>query len=164
MLLVTASVLALAGCGQQIAEKAVESAVNNATNGQTNLDLSGGNMNIKDSKTGTSYQAGGNVSWPANFPADVYKVEGNVLSAVANAKDNSYWVMVETPKSVEDVSAAYQAELPKNGWTMTTTANFGGTGTMGAEKGDRTLGILIAPASEEGGKTTLTLSESKKQE
>lgn len=154
--LLTTTSFALTGCGEFIAEKATEAAIENSISGEADVDLSNGNFKMKDNSG--SYELGNNAEVPDNFPDDVYRIDGTVTGSLTNTADNSFWVMIQTPKSVKDATSEYQSELGKNGWNITSTLNMGETSSLGAEKDNRQLAVVLMAADDQ---TSVTISETR---
>lgn len=155
--LLTIGSFALTGCGQNAAENRVETIIEQENGGNVDIDLSGDVLHY--TINGNSLQVGENTDMPANFPSDVYRADGKVVSSLSNTGENTYWMVIETPKTAEETNTLYQAELVKNGWEITATGNFGSMVSITAEKENRLLAVLITTDTENN-KTSVTLSES----
>lgn len=154
--------LTLTGCAETIVEKATESAIENAIEAEggagagVEVDLSDGNFEF--STDGVNLQGGENASWPDNLPNDVYQIEGQVLSSMVSAEDNSYWVMLQVEMTAREAYDLYTTELENEGWTAVSSGNFGETLTLSVQKDDRLLTVL-ATSSE--GQTSVTVTEAR---
>lgn len=111
------------------------------------LDAQGKTMTIKDSKTGAEINVGeGKI--PTGFPKDfpLYpgaKVEGNI-SGAQNQAGKGFWLIMSTADSTNKVTAFYETNLPKNGWTVGSTMNIGPSSTWEVTKGDITGSVIVA--------------------
>jgi methionine-rich copper-binding protein CopC len=151
----------LSGCGKTItqttSEKAAEKIIEKQTGGQANVDVNQGNVKV-ESKDG-KIEVGQNVKLPADFPKDVYVIDGNIVSAFSEPTKASYTVSIQTEKNPSEAAAVYQEKLSADGWKITGNMNFGGTFSVVAEKDDRTA---TAMASASDNKTTVIINTGKK--
>ncbi|PIS42246.1 MAG: hypothetical protein COT24_04245 [Candidatus Kerfeldbacteria bacterium CG08_land_8_20_14_0_20_40_16] len=145
------------GCGKKAAEKATEKAIETVTNGQADVDVSDNTVTI-NTNTG-SYQAGGNVDLPSDFPDDVYVVDGNITAAITSVENNGYTVSIETTQSVNDLATLYEQKLKDEGWTITLTMAYEGTASVGGEKDNRMVSVGMNPNEE--GKTIVVITTSE---
>lgn len=155
----TMLVLTLTGCAETIVEKATESAIENAMEEEGNdvdVDLSNGNFEF--STDGVNFQGGENTTWPSNLPSDVYQIEGQVLSSMVSAEDNSYWVMLQVEVTAKEAFDLYTTELEKEGWAAVSSGNFGETLTLSVQKDDRLLTVMCTTSE---GETSVTVTESR---
>lgn len=158
----TMLVLTLTGCAETIVEKATESAIENVIEEEggagagVDVDLSNGNFEF--SADGVNFQGGENTAWPENLPSDVYQIEGQVLSSMVSAEDNSYWVMLQVEMTADEVYDLYSTELESEGWTSVSSGNFGETLTLSVRKDDRLLTIMCTTSE---GQTSVTITEAR---
>lgn len=142
-------------------ERMIERAIEDATGGEANVDISrnGETMTFTggDGETIT-FSEGGNVQLPGSWPNDVPVMDGAMVSYSGTSNpstgESGAFVMFTTERSVEDVSAYYQNELAKSGWTIEGTMNAGGYSVFSATKGERSVGVSIGG---DGAMTTVTI-------
>lgn len=131
---------------KSVTDKAVEQAVENTTGGAVDVDTSQNKVSVN--VNGTSWETGDAVSLPANFPDDIYVVEGTLKVAIANDADQGFTVSLETSKSVSDAKALYQTELKADGWTITGNVDIQGSSSVMATKAKRSVTVAIGQNSE----------------
>jgi hypothetical protein len=150
--------LVLTGCGQsvsdRISEKASEKIIESATGGK--VDVDNGNVQIKTDK-GTM-TAGDGVQLPDSFPKDVYVIEGKITSAVTTP-DEGFSVSIESGKGVAEATKLYGEKLKSNGWKILATMDLGESGSVTAEKGNRSAAVFIGKSDD---KSTVVLTVGKK--
>lgn len=155
ILLATVTLLTLvgAGCGKKAAddaaETAAENAIENATNGQADVDL--GTNSIKVNTSNSSFQVGSNVTLPANFPEDVYVVDGTLTSAITGAETSSFTLTIKTTKSVSEVQSLYKQQLAAEGWSLPVDVTYADSAAVGGQKGNRSVSVTIANDTQNGG-------------
>lgn len=130
------------------------------------MDTAGKSLTLKDSKTGAEVNFGGEAKIPAGFPKDfpLYPgatVEGNV-SGVENQAGKGFWLILGTKDDAAKVTAFYTANLPKNGWTVSSTMNLGPSSTWEITKGD-TSGSVIVGSDEKTKGASIVVSLSPKE-
>jgi len=148
--------------GLNFAKKAIE------TKTGVSLDAEGKTMTIKDSKTGAEINVGeGKI--PTGFPKDfpLYpsaKIEGNI-SGVENKAGKGFWLIMSTVDTTDKVTAFYEINLPKNGWTVGNTMNIGPSSTWEVTKGDTAGNVIVATDDKtKGTSIVITLSPKEKEE
>jgi len=155
------AILTLAGCGKSISQKASELAaekmIEAQSGGKANADINGNNVKVETEQG--KFESGENVKLPSDFPTDVYIIDGTIKVAVTGQAGESQTVSIETDKSVEEASAAYQEKLKSAGWKITGTMNFGGSATVVAEKDNRSVSVVIGRSDD---KTTVTVGVAEK--
>ncbi len=148
--------LVFTGCGksvsQTVGEKAAEKIIENRMGGKANVDVDNGNVKINTA--GGNLETGSNVKLPADFPSDVYIIDGNIVTAMSDQANKGFTISIEINKSLEEASSIYQAELKKQGWNITGTMNFGDSASVIAEKVNRTASVFISKSAD---KTTVVL-------
>ncbi|PIY96333.1 MAG: hypothetical protein COY66_04270 [Candidatus Kerfeldbacteria bacterium CG_4_10_14_0_8_um_filter_42_10] len=149
------------GCGKKAAEKtaeeATERALESSTGGQADVDISDNTVTVNTNAG--SYQVGGNVDLPSDFPDDVYVVDGTITAAITSVENKGYTVSIETTQSVNDLKTLYEQKLADEGWTVNLTMTYEGGASVGGEKGNRIVSIGINPSEE--GKTTVVVTTSE---
>ena len=132
------------------------------------LDTEGKTMTIKDSKTGAEITVGEekiSSGFPKDFP--LYpgaKVSGNI-SGAENKAGKGFWLIMTTVDTTDKVTAFYETNLPKSGWTVGNTMNIGTSSTWEVTKGDMTGAVIVAAdEKEKGTSVVITLSPKEKEE
>ena len=148
--------LVLSGCGKSISqmagEKAAEKIIENQTGGKANGDINNGNVKV-NTKEG-NIETGSNVKLPADFPSDVYVIDGNMVAAMSDQANKGFTISIEINKSLDEAFAIYQDEFKKQDWKITGTMNFGESASVAAEKDNRTASVFISKSDD---KTTVIL-------
>lgn len=150
-------VVVLTGCGRRLTDRALERAIEQETGGVADIDFNGDNWTATTDE-GT-VAVGANVGLPADFPSDIYVPDGQVVMAVADMAQNAVSTTIQTNMSSSDVIEKYKSELAEQGWTITTTANYGGVMMIGAGKDDRALTVSVTGGD---GLTTVSIIQSAK--
>jgi len=114
--------------------------------GQAQVDLGNNSMNIQTDQG--SLQVGGNVSLPKDFPADIYVIEGQLMSAMKNVMGAGYQVAIKSNANLKDAKELYEKKLKEQGWTIAQSADLGTTSMLLATKGKRQVSVTIG--TEEG--------------
>jgi hypothetical protein len=146
---------------EKTAEKIAEKALEKSTGGKADVDIKNKQVNVQTNEG--SLQTGENVSLPADFPSDVYVIEGTIKAVILNNKPKGYTVSLETDQTVSDVKTAYEEKIAADGWATTGIMDFGGTVSIAGEKDNRTLSVIIS-ASEGEEKTSIVLGVAEKNE
>ena len=121
-----------------------------------------------ETKTGVEINIGeGKIS--AGFPKDfpLYpsaKVSGNI-SGAQNQAGKGFWLIMTTVDTTDKVTAFYETNLPKSGWTVGNTMNIGPSSTWEVTKGDLS-GVVIVATDEKtkGTSIVITLVPKEKEE
>jgi len=157
LLILPVMALILGGCGKSLSqiagEKATEALIENQTGGAAKVDINSGNVKVNTAEG--SFESGANVKLPADFPKDVYVIDGNIIAAISNQENKGFSISIESDKSPEEVSVIYQDKLKNDGWKITGTMSFEGSSSVIAEKDTRTVSVIIA---KNDNKTTVTVS------
>jgi hypothetical protein len=144
----------LSAC-KSAADKTVESAIESTTG--TDVDVDSSQNRVAVNVNGTSWETGDQVSLPANFPEDIYVVEGTLKVAIANDAVGGFTVSLETGTSVSDVKALYLKEFAADGWTITGSVDIQGSSSVMATKAKRSTTVTIG-ANEDKSKTIVSIS------
>lgn len=152
--LIFCAALVLTGCGKSAAEKAAEKLAESATNGQADVDIDHNTVTI-NTNAGT-LSTGENVSLPASFPSDVYVIDGTIKWATTVKENESYSVSLETTKSVTDAKALYEKEMQADSWTSAIDMTVNGAVSLGFQKDNRTVTVIIAKNEEEKTQVSIT--------
>jgi len=148
--------MSISACGKKtITEKAIEKTIEESMGGQANVNLDDESVTIETEEG--MMQVGSNTELPADWPEDIYIIDGNITSASSHA-NGIFNVSIETDQSTSDVQAKYEEELKKAGWTMTMTFVVEGNVMLGAKKDDRSVSITIG---DDEGKTSIVIGTSK---
>jgi len=139
----------VSGCGQKsLTEKQMEKAMGDGMGKDVNVDLSSGEVKIV-TEDGSIMEVGGDVSLPADFPKDVYVMEGKIISAMKNVMGAGHQIMIGTTKSVQEVKEIYEEELVKEKWVIGSSLAMGDIVMLSANKDDRTVSITISIDEED---------------
>ncbi len=154
------------GCGksasQKAAESAAEKAIEKSTNGAADVDLDSGSLKVNIN--GASWQAGTNVTKPSGFPSDIYVIDGTLTGAITTVENKSYTLTIATSTSVADAKQQYESRLASEGWTTTSSASFGGTEMIIAEKANRVLTVSIGSDLTNTSTTSVVITTSTKDD
>jgi hypothetical protein len=142
-------VVALAGCKHEYV---------GANGEKVTVDSAGKNVTVTTSDGKVAYAAGGGVSLPAGFPADVPIYPGaNITAAVSagNAGSQGRAVTFETGDLPRKVADFYKDKL--SGWERAAEMTSGAAATLVLRAPDkkRTVTVVATPA---GGRTYVTLT------
>jgi len=107
-----------------------------------------------ENKVEATFQQGGGLSLPSDFPGDVPVAPGALLEANIRT-DEVYSLKFKTSQSPSELSTYYNDQLKANGWNITATTSMMGMTMVIGEKDDRTCQIHIA---EEDGQTMLMIN------
>jgi hypothetical protein len=140
---------------KSVADKAIEKTIEKTTGTDATVDSSQNKVAVN--VNGTSWETGDQVSLPANFPDDIYVVEGTLKVAIANDANQGFTVSLETTKTVSDVKALYQRELAADGWTVTGSADIQGSSSVMATKAKRSITVTIGP-NEDKSKSVVNIT------
>jgi len=155
------AIFTLAGCGksalQKATEKTAEKIIEEQSGGNANVDINEGNVKI-ESEQG-KVEIGENAELPADFPEDVYVIDGKIVMANSDKVSGSLSVSLETDKSTEEASSIYQEKLKAEGWNITNIMNLSGLSNISAEKDNRNVSVIIG---ESNGKTSINITIMKK--
>lgn len=149
-------VLITTGCGQSVAEKMMEKNLENAMGGDAEVDMDGDNIKI-ETEEGVSLEVGEGVSLPADFPEDIFVVEGEIVSVMKNVMGAGISVSVLSDKTMTEVKTMYEEKVVEDGWTMTANMSMGEMEMLVATKESRTLNISIGMEEDEN-KTAVVLN------
>lgn len=151
----------LSGCGkslsQKASEKAAEKLIETQSGGKADVDISKGNIKVETDEG--KVESGEDVKLPADFPTDVYVIEGKIKSTISDQDNGGQTISIETDKSVAEISAIYQEKFKADGWKITGTMNFGDSATVAAEKDDRSASVI---AGKSDNKTSIVITVGKK--
>ena len=136
--------------GESMAEKALE----NATGGQADVDVDGENVTIKTDEG--SFEAGENVKLPDDFPSDVHVYDGKLLGVIRTSENNGFTLTIETADALSAVKAVYEEKMREAGWKTVGSMDFGTSASLGGEKENRMLSVMIGEA--DAGKTSVILT------
>jgi hypothetical protein len=152
------SLIFVSGCTQKISEKAAEKVIEKASNGEVNVDINKNEVKI-DTKEGSG-QVGGDISVPADFPLDVFVIDGTVKTSFKNIDKNGWSLSVETNKPVTEVKSLYEQKLKDSGWTLNAIMDIGGSITFSGTKDKRSVSVMINSVPDSG-KTNVLIGTSK---
>ncbi|MFH0873531.1 MAG: hypothetical protein V1846_01675 [Candidatus Komeilibacteria bacterium] len=153
------SPLLLSGCAKKINEKIAEKVVDQASNGAVKMDINGNQTTVKtEGGTGT---VGENVSLPADWPKDVYVIDGKITTSYQNAGNKGWTISIENTKSLAEVKSAYETKLKESGWSIKALLDMGTAVTLSAEKDQRVVSVMVSSDSE-AGKTLVLVGAAEK--
>ncbi len=141
------------GCAKKAVEEKVEDDIEEATNGEADVDIDDNSVNINTDDA--SIEIGESVEVPADFPSDVYIIDGTVVLALEIEENNGYTLNIQTDKPVAEAKAEYQNQLEAEGWAIDISMDLGGSSSLSAQKDSRYASVTI---SEVDGQTTVVLS------
>lgn len=141
--------------GKKVGESVMERMIENAGGDKADVNIGGdGKMEIK-TEDGT-FSTGTDVpkDWPKDAP--VYPGATVQYSASVNPSDGKpgQALVLMTADGPQKVVDYYTTELKDLDWTLSTTAQGGGSAMMGATKDGRVLSLMIAGTE---GQTTITM-------
>jgi hypothetical protein len=130
--------------GVGLLQKGIES----KTGMKIDVNENGGQLSIKDTKTGAGFNVGTSADIPADFPNDFPIYPGAApkgsLSGSNKGDTKGFWVMLTTGDDVKKVEDYYTGNLPKQGWKVGQTLSMGGTVTMQVSKGGLGGAVIIS--------------------
>lgn len=149
-------ILLVAGCGGSADEEAVERKIEAETGGETEVDLSGGTMEITGETDEGEYSltAGEETKIPDDFPGDVfiYRPSKTVMSMKV---PEGHSLTLTTKDDQSKVVDAYKSEMKKNGWSQEGSMNMGDHMMLVYKKGERMANVSVIPADD---KTQINLT------
>ncbi len=140
---------------RKVGETMMERAIERSTGGDADVDFSDdGKMEVK-TKDGT-FTTGQEMpkDWPSDGP--VYpgsEVQYSASVNPTNGKPGKALVLM-TKDAPDVVNAYYKAELEKQGWTISNTAQVAGGMMMAGTKDNRVFSVMIAATD---GRTTISV-------
>lgn len=156
LLILPIFILILSGCGKSVSkivgEKAAEKIIENQTGGQAKVDINNGNVKVVSNEG--NFETGSDVKLPADFPSDVYVIDGKIIAAMSNQANKGFTLSIDAAISLEEASSIYQEKLKADGWRITGTMNYGDSSSVVAGKDKRTASVFM---SKSGDKTTIVL-------
>jgi hypothetical protein len=166
VLVLIGTVLVFTNCGKKAKDKAIEKAVEKAiekqSGGKAKVDLSKGQVTIKDEKGQMTMTQGGGAQLPDGFPKDVLVYAGASITVSAK-QPNAFMLVLTSKDDKKKVAETYKSTLKSQGWEEATAMDMGDVTTMEykKEKEKRTLVISIAKSDNQ---TQITLNvETEKQ-
>lgn len=141
---------------EKISGAIVSNLISKGTGGKVQVDEGGKKITYSGEGGELSFQEGG--SLPSGFPSDfpIYQGATTVSTWSANGQDSKgISVMWQTSDSVDKVATYFKTELPKAGYTLTSTFEQADSKAYSFEKGE-VKGILGITVSD--GNTTISVS------
>ena len=146
------------GCGvDNLVENKMERDLQKQLGGDVDIDMDNGEINIQTEDG--SFQAGGNVKIPEDFPEDVYVVEGELISAMKNVVGVGTQVMISTDKSISEVAELYNGKLVEEDWDIQVSMNLGEGAMLSAVKGERQVSVSVNEGEDSKTAVILTIVE-----
>ncbi|MFH1822751.1 MAG: hypothetical protein ABH830_03545 [Patescibacteria group bacterium] len=102
-------------------------------------------------------EIGDNSKLPADFPKDIYVIDGKIVMAYSDQANESLSVSLD--KSIKEVSSVYQEKLKTDGWNIASTSGLSNFAIIVAEKDNRFVSVVIG---ESNGKTNINITLTKK--
>ncbi len=153
------SLVVLSGCGQKtVTEKMLEGNLEDSLGQNVDVDLDNGAVRIEGEDGSTFEVNEGGVSLPADFPEDVYVVEGTIISAMKNVMGQGHQITISNKKSVAEIKAEYEEELVKEGWEVNQSIATGGMVMLGATKDGRNVSISASVDPDDDTNTMVVLN------
>jgi hypothetical protein len=142
------SVVLIAGCGEGVAEKAIEEAAEQTgDNVDVDINTDEGSVSISGENGDVTWQVGENVSIPEGFPTELIPEGAKVLSAVTSTESGSESQMVvfETSSDDKEIYDYYLSALPEAGYEITNKVRMesGDQGNAIAVQGDGPDGTIV---------------------
>lgn len=166
--LICALFIVFAGCSltEKVAEKASEEIAEKTMEAATGSDIE---LNTDDEELtittdeGDTVTMGEDVKLPSDFPSDVPIYEdATISSAYSLGSEDSYSAGLTSTDDLDVISAYYESEMDKQGWTIEYDSTYAGEGTTTASytatKDSRTMSIGIYDFEE--GEVTISISVS----
>jgi hypothetical protein len=155
--------MAVSGCGEGVAEKAIEEAAKK--NGQdVNVDINSkdGSVSVSSKDGSVALQTGQGVALPDGFPAGLLPDGAKLLSAMTSTQNGSPAAVVvfESSTNDKDTYEFFLQALPKAGYEVTDKVRMesGDSGNaigIQAKKADST--VVISGGGKTGDKYTYTI-------
>ncbi len=154
LVVILLATVALSGCTKKMAEKATERAIEKNTGDQVDLNFDNNQVTVETEQG--SYQAGENVTLPADWPEDIYVLEGKLVAAMKVATNNGYSMSVVTEQSVSEIKQDYVDKLTDAGWTINMQMDYGESAALSATKDNRTVSVSVTASSDGTNVTIVT--------
>ncbi len=149
----------MSGCGQKTAtEKMLEGSLEDSLGQDVDVDFDKGAVKIEGEDGSTFEVNESGVSLPADFPEDVYVVEGTIISAMKNVMGQGHQITISNKKSVTEIKAEYEEELVKEGWEVNQSIATGGMVMLGATKDGRNVSISASVDPDDDTNTMVVLN------
>lgn len=137
---------------QSITEKVLEG----ATGGKGDFQITDEGVTIKDKETGESMGFGAGAKIPSNFPSDVPRYNGSVITIVSltqDAKTAMLGVTVEG-KTITELSEWYDTKITSAGYERTSETNSAELVMNEYKKGNVTMNLVVTGDTTDGKATT----------
>jgi len=122
------------------------------------VDVNGNNIKLESGSA--KFQGGDKTTLPADFPNDVYVIDGQLQGVYQDTSINGFVLTVKTDKTIEEIKKIYKEKLAANNWKILSDFSQVNTLDISAQKDDRNLTIA---AGENGNKEMIvTIIISKK--
>lgn len=147
-------VAAVIGAGFFAARKAINEGEKQLK--EMGVEKSGESTYKYKSKEGEA-EVGENVDLPKDWPSDVAVYEGKITSASSSKGGKSFWIVIQTKDSADDVNNFYAKEMKDAGWKESSTSNYSGTTSTSYQKDKKTTTVTHSKDSYSG-KNNVTIS------
>lgn len=154
-LVVTAALLAMAGCGASAPGGVpVAPGVNVQQNGDS-VTVTGAD--------GSTVSSSGEGTLPEGFPADMPVYNGTIKTGMSSdeGQGKEFIVVLETADAASAVFSWYEAQLPEKGWTVKSTMKTEDGGLLSGEKGTSVF-TIVTDVPGEGDNTEVSISVAPK--
>lgn len=135
----------LGGCGQKLAEKAIESSTG------VEIDNDGQKVTYTSEDGDATTTISGQGQLPDDYPKEVkyYDGELNGAASVDTAMGKTFVLTIKTSDSVDQIVDFYKKYFNDTGWEITSELNLGGMNLVNAEKDNFTLGVSVSEEERE---------------
>jgi len=151
VLLAVGLVSVTANCGkkaeERAAEKAIEKAIEKQSGGKAKVDLSKGQVTIRDKEGQATFTEKGGAQLPEGFPADVPVYKGAAI-VMSSKQQKSFTLMLTAGDDRKKVAETYKSAMKSQGWEEETTVDVGEALSLQYKKDKRTVGINISQADD----------------
>lgn len=155
-IIVIISLLILSGCGNKNNEQAMGYDIAKKT--KAKVDISGNNIKLESGSA--KFQGGEKTTLPADFPNDVYVIDGELQGVYQDTSVNGFVLTVKTDKTIEEIKKIYQEKLATNNWKILSDFSQTDILNISAQKDDRNL--TIAASKDGNQEMTVTIIIGKK--
>jgi hypothetical protein len=162
-----ASVIVATNCGgkkaqERAVQKAIEDSIKKQSGGKAKVDLSKGQITIKDKQGEMTMTQGGGAQLPDGFPNDVPVYPGAAITMSAK-QPKAFMVMLTSKDDKKKVADTYKSTLKAQGWEEGSSMDMGDVTSLEykKEKEKRTLVIGI---SKDNAGSRITLNVEKQAE
>lgn len=137
----------LTGCGENLAEKAVEKSIEAETGGQ--VDIQDDGFTLTDDE-GNTYTTSTSTELPADYPeaAEYYPGELTGASTLTTPDGKMFTLVIQTDDSLTDVLNFYNNFLADKEWQDTASLQSAGNVIVGGTLDNISFSAVAAPADD----------------